>query len=42
MKNYLGKKREIIFSIVKTNKASKDLFKLNNKLKSNKNSKQNN
>lgn len=42
MENYLGKKREIIFSIVKTNKASKDLFKLNNKLKSNKNSKQNN
>ena len=42
MENYLGKKREIIFSIVKTNKASKDLFKLNNKLKSDKNSKQNN
>ena len=42
MKNYLGKKREIIFSIVKTKKTSKDLFKLNNKSKSIKNSKQNN
>ena len=37
LKNYLGKKREIIFSIVKKQKTSKNLVKLNNESKSKKN-----